>query len=88
VVSYGEVVQATLGGGGQRLVEALLIISQTGEPLGCKHCRHPLVVASRDPFSLHSPEVELPARDPDHVFPPGVHHPRKQHHRCIGCMPA
>ena len=30
VVSYGEVVQATLGGGGQRLVEALLIISQTG----------------------------------------------------------
>ena len=30
MVSYGEVVLATLGPGGQRLVEALLIISQTG----------------------------------------------------------
>ena len=34
-MSYGEVVQATLGGGGQRLVEALLIISQTGELKPC-----------------------------------------------------
>ena len=31
VVSYGEVTLATLGPGGQRLVEVLLIVSQTGE---------------------------------------------------------
>ena len=33
VVSYGEVTRHTLGRGGQRLVDALLLISQIGGPL-------------------------------------------------------
>lgn len=33
VVSYGEVTRHTLGRGGQRLVDTLLIISQTGAAL-------------------------------------------------------
>ncbi len=37
VVSYGEVTRHTLGRGGQRLVDTLLIISQTGAALlSCK----------------------------------------------------
>ena len=41
-MSYGEVTRATLGRGGQKLVDTLLIISQTGAP----PCRCTIVFAT------------------------------------------
>jgi len=87
VVSYGEVVQATLGGGGQRLVEALLIISQTGELTPGTLQAHSEYLISEVCW-LHSLEVELLAGVPDTAFPPAAHHPPTQHHRCSERIPA